>query len=205
MLGSSLQQALTSHVVIVKPNQEETMATGVPNGNSPVVVEESLPISNGLVLNGQNGSLANDVTMSNDPMMEMLNSTPAQPNSLSDMAAAAAAVKEAVLPILPTCNKGNEEMTSHDYYFDSYAHFGIHEEMIKDEVRTRTYMDSMLNNKRLFQGKTVLDIGCGTGILSIFAAKAGAARVIGVSLCVDLFVTNNLMVILITRLSVRGS
>ena len=27
-----------------------------------------------------------------------------------------------------------EEMTSKDYYFDSYAHFGIHEEMLKDEV-----------------------------------------------------------------------
>ena len=25
---------------------------------------------------------------------------------------------------------------SKDYYFDSYAHFGIHEEMLKDEVRT---------------------------------------------------------------------
>jgi len=25
--------------------------------------------------------------------------------------------------------------TSADYYFDSYAHFGIHEEMLKDRVR----------------------------------------------------------------------
>ena len=33
----------------------------------------------------------------------------------------------------------SEEMTSKDYYFDSYAHFGIHEEMLKDEVRTLTY------------------------------------------------------------------
>lgn len=28
---------------------------------------------------------------------------------------------------------------SKDYYFDSYAHFGIHEEMLKDETRTLTY------------------------------------------------------------------
>lgn len=72
------------------------------------------------------------------------------------------------------------EMTSMDYYFDSYAHFGIHEEMLKDEVRTLTYRNSMYYNKHLLKGKIVLDIGCGTGILSMFAAKAGAARVIGV-------------------------
>merc|ERR1711910_166473 len=76
----------------------------------------------------------------------------------------------------------HEEMTSKDYYFDSYAHFGIHEEMLKDEVRTLTYRNSMWHNKHLFKGKIVLDVGCGTGILSMFAAKAGAAKVIGVDM-----------------------
>lgn len=75
-----------------------------------------------------------------------------------------------------------EEMTSKDYYFDSYAHFGIHEEMLKDEVRTLSYRNSMWHNKHLFKGKVVLDVGCGTGILSMFAAKAGAAKVIGVDM-----------------------
>lgn len=79
-----------------------------------------------------------------------------------------------------TTNKTPAQMTSKDYYFDSYGHFSIHEEMLKDEVRTATYRDSILKNKHLFRGKIVLDIGCGTGILSLFAAKAGAARVIGV-------------------------
>jgi len=76
----------------------------------------------------------------------------------------------------------NSEMTSKDYYFDSYAHFGIHEEMLKDEVRTTTYRNAMIHNSHLFKGKVVLDVGCGTGILSMFAAKAGAAKVIGVDM-----------------------
>lgn len=80
------------------------------------------------------------------------------------------------------CMKGVKcnEMTSKDYYFDSYAHFGIHEEMLKDEVRTMTYRNSMYHNTHLFKDKVVMDIGCGTGILCMFAAKAGAKRVIGI-------------------------
>ena len=73
--------------------------------------------------------------------------------------------------------EGIADLTAKDYYFDSYAHFGIHEEMLKDEVRTCTYRDSMLHNPHLFKDKIVLDVGCGTGILSMFAAKAGAKHV----------------------------
>ncbi|XP_075996073.1 protein arginine N-methyltransferase 8-B isoform X4 [Genypterus blacodes] len=73
-----------------------------------------------------------------------------------------------------------EDMTSRDYYFDSYAHFGIHEEMLKDEVRTLTYRNSMCHNKHVFKDKIVLDVGSGTGILSMFAAKAGAKHVYGI-------------------------
>jgi len=74
----------------------------------------------------------------------------------------------------------NEELTSADYYFDSYAHFGIHEEMLKDEIRTTKYQRAIIDNKHLFKDKVVLDVGCGTGILCMFAAKAGAKQVIGV-------------------------
>lgn len=64
----------------------------------------------------------------------------------------------------------------------------VFQEMLKDEVRTLTYRNSMYHNKHLFKGKVVLDVGCGTGILSMFAAKAGASKVIGVSMIVCLFV-----------------
>lgn len=57
---------------------------------------------------------------------------------------------------------------------------GIHESMLKDAVRTDSYRDFIYDNKRLFQDKVVLDVGCGTGILSMFCAKAGARKVIAV-------------------------
>lgn len=37
----------------------------------------------------------------------------------------------------------------------------------KDEVRTRSYMNAIVQNKHIFKDKIVLDVGCGTGILSM--------------------------------------
>ncbi|XP_026100618.1 protein arginine N-methyltransferase 3 isoform X2 [Carassius auratus] len=65
-------------------------------------------------------------------------------------------------------------------YFSSYGHYSIHEEMLKDKVRTESYRDFMYHNMDVFKDKVVLDVGCGTGILSMFAAKAGARKVIAV-------------------------
>ena len=52
--------------------------------------------------------------------------------------------------------------------------------MLKDTVRTRTYQAAIENNPFLFKDKIVLDVGCGTGILSLFAARAGAKHVYGI-------------------------
>lgn len=60
-------------------------------------------------------------------------------------------------------------------------HPPLPQEMLKDEVRTLTYRNSMFHNRHLFKDKVVLDVGSGTGILCMFAAKAGARKVIGVS------------------------
>ncbi|KHG01009.1 putative protein arginine N-methyltransferase 6 [Gossypium arboreum] len=65
-------------------------------------------------------------------------------------------------------------------YFEAYAHIGIHEEMIKDHVRTEAYRDAVMQHQSFIQGKVVVDVGCGTGILSIFCAQAGAKRVYAV-------------------------
>lgn len=54
--------------------------------------------------------------------------------------------------------------------------------MLEDHVRTGAYYDAITNpaNAACFAGKTVLDVGAGSGILAIFAAKAGAKKVYAV-------------------------
>lgn len=54
--------------------------------------------------------------------------------------------------------------------------------MLKDEVRTTSYRNAIYQSAHLFKDKVVLDVGCGTGILCMFAAKAGAKLVIGVDM-----------------------
>jgi type I protein arginine methyltransferase len=52
--------------------------------------------------------------------------------------------------------------------------------MLQDLVRTGTYQQAFLQNKIDFKDKIVLDVGTGTGILSFFAAQAGARKVYAV-------------------------
>jgi protein arginine N-methyltransferase 1 len=49
--------------------------------------------------------------------------------------------------------------------------------MLRDAVRLLSYRSAI---ERQAWDKTVLEIGCGTGVLSLFAARAGARRVIAV-------------------------
>lgn len=83
----------------------------------------------------------------------------------------------AVAPPATAVANANAAKEEADYYFDSYAHYGIHMEMLKDRHRTETYRNAIFMNAHMFKGKVVMDVGCGTGILSMFAARAGARRV----------------------------
>lgn len=52
--------------------------------------------------------------------------------------------------------------------------------MLRDDVRTGAYYNAILGNRHLFEGRVVIDVGCGTGVLSIFSAWAGARKVFAI-------------------------
>ncbi|CAE6497417.1 unnamed protein product [Rhizoctonia solani] len=66
------------------------------------------------------------------------------------------------------------------HYFDSYSYNEIHAVMIQDSVRTSSYATFILSNPQIFKDAIVMDVGCGTGILSMFAARAGARKVFAI-------------------------
>lgn len=83
-------------------------------------------------------------------------------------------------------------------YFTSYGDLSVHELMLKDKPRTLAYKQFIDDNKALFKDKVVLDVGAGTGILSLFAASAGARKVFAVEaseiseICEKIVECNNL-------------
>ncbi|KAF3486769.1 hypothetical protein F2Q69_00057645 [Brassica cretica] len=119
-------------------------------------------------------------------------------------AEAATAQDESMCDAADGTTETTDDTTSADYYFDSYSHFGkmnpcalwlptcvlnvdsdsnrlyLLQEMLKDVVRTKTYQNVIYQNKFLIKDKVVLDVGAGTGILSLFCAKAGAKQVYAV-------------------------
>ena len=68
-----------------------------------------------------------------------------------------------------------------DEYFESYQNLKSHDIMLKDGARLSFYKQfcEALDSK-FVRGKVLLDLGCGTGILALIAAKNGASKVYAV-------------------------
>lgn len=64
--------------------------------------------------------------------------------------------------------------------YESMAIGGTQENMLRDAVRVSSYQRAIAGNPTDFRGKSVMDVGAGTGLLSFFAAQAGAAKVFSV-------------------------
>jgi protein arginine N-methyltransferase 1 len=89
---------------------------------------------------------------------------------------------EGQLDDVSTIMRGGEAEKAADFanYFCSYADLYHQKQMLMDHVRMRAYHGAIMQNKHLFEGKTILDVGTGSGVLSIWAAQAGAAKVYAV-------------------------
>uniref|UniRef100_A0A3B5K2J2 Histone-arginine methyltransferase CARM1 n=1 Tax=Takifugu rubripes TaxID=31033 RepID=A0A3B5K2J2_TAKRU len=72
------------------------------------------------------------------------------------------------------------EESSAVQYFQFYGYLSQQQNMMQDYVRTGTYQRAILQNHGDFKDKVVLDVGCGSGILSFFAVQAGARKVYAV-------------------------
>lgn len=63
-------------------------------------------------------------------------------------------------------------------YFSAYGELHHQKDMLTDTHRMDSYYTAITANARdVFEGKVVMDVGTGSGILAIWAAKAGAKKV----------------------------
>lgn len=81
--------------------------------------------------------------------------------------------------------------SSHEWqdeeYFADYGKLKLHQEMLSDQARTLAYRNAINKHRDVFLGKTVLDVGCGTGILSLFCARdCQASKVYAVDASADI-------------------
>ncbi|CAM9122795.1 unnamed protein product [Pylaiella littoralis] len=88
---------------------------------------------------------------------------------------------ESLDPKLTVMGGGAKEQAA-DYanYFCSYASLYHQKQMLTDHRRMQAYYSAITDNAELFAGKRVLDVGTGSGILALWAAKAGASKVYAV-------------------------
>ncbi|XP_054942470.1 protein arginine N-methyltransferase 2 isoform X3 [Physeter macrocephalus] len=73
---------------------------------------------------------------------------------------------------------GPEDSWQDEEYFGSYGTLKLHLEMLADQPRTTKYHNVILQNKESLKDKVILDVGCGTGIISLFCAHYAQPRAV---------------------------
>ncbi|XP_058379341.1 protein arginine N-methyltransferase 2 isoform X6 [Diceros bicornis minor] len=71
-----------------------------------------------------------------------------------------------------------EDTWQDEEYFGSYGTLKLHLEMLADQPRTTKYHSVILQNKESLKDKVILDVGCGTGIISLFCAHYAQPRAV---------------------------
>ncbi|CBZ49533.1 putative arginine N-methyltransferase [Neospora caninum Liverpool] len=61
-------------------------------------------------------------------------------------------------------------------YYSSYGDPSVHSYMLRDGPRTSAYHRAIAENRRVLRNAVVMDVGAGSGILSLFAARDGGAK-----------------------------
>ncbi|EKX49837.1 hypothetical protein GUITHDRAFT_67464 [Guillardia theta CCMP2712] len=70
--------------------------------------------------------------------------------------------------------------SAEDPYTKSYCDLGVHQSMLRDRERCQWYRNAIEQVLKERPGMVVLDVGTGTGLLAMFAARAGARKVYAV-------------------------
>ena len=141
-------------------------------------------------LREQNEQLQEALAAMRAAMLELTNAATASSSTSSPPLPAPSSREEKQPPPVASASALNGHAVSPSFppplsdedsgYFSGYSTRRIHELMLRDTTRTTAYQRFIASNPQLFRDKVVLDVGCGTGILSLFAAQAGARLVIGV-------------------------
>ncbi|XP_029385979.1 protein arginine N-methyltransferase 2 isoform X2 [Echeneis naucrates] len=71
-----------------------------------------------------------------------------------------------------------EDPWQDEEYFGSYGMLRLHLEMLSDKSRTEAYRQVILSNSASLRSKVVMDLGCGTGIISLFCAQLAQPSVV---------------------------
>ncbi|KAI8487770.1 class I-like SAM-binding methyltransferase super [Branchiostoma belcheri] len=72
-----------------------------------------------------------------------------------------------------TLEELESELWQDEEYFGSYSSLKLQLEMLNDKPRTLAYRTAIERNAEFLKDKVIMDLGCGTGILSLFCARYG--------------------------------